>query len=212
MKIQYSRGYVQDLLTAGARLAGRRRCAVAAGLILLCVASAPARAAEPAATLLGKPSFSTPAEIEIMLSAQEIAKIPACPPGQKKEDMEACARKRMAAAKKKVRPADGKAFVAATFSGARKSTPIQYVSTEWKLQLADGTSIKPHAFRTQGNKFEAGGKRVPWPEMHNLQLDIYMTTYLPMDGESAFTVVFEVPKTARQGTLLIGEAKTQAKW
>jgi len=147
-----------------------------------------------------------------MLSAQEIAKLAPCAPGQKKEEMEACGRKRMAAAKKKIRPAEGKTFVVATFPEARKNTPIQYISTEWKLQLVDGTSIKPHAFRTQGNKFESGGKRAPWPELHNLQLDIYMTTYLPMEGESAFTVVFEAPRAARQGTLHIGNTQTPAKW
>jgi hypothetical protein len=177
----------------------------------LAPAAPAALAAEPASALLGKPSFSSPAEIEIMLSAQEIAKLAPCPPGLKKEEMEACGRKRLAAAKKKIQPADGRRFVVASFPGARKGTPIQYASPEWKLQLADGSTAKPHAFRTQGNKF-VGDKRVPWPEMHNLQLDVYMTTYLPMDGESGFTVVFEVPKAAKQGTLVIGDTKAPAKW
>lgn len=165
----------------------------------------------PAFGQLGTPTVAKPKSIQVARSETEISQLVSCPPARKMEDMQECNKRRAAVARKDIQPADGKTFVLLTFDKAPKNQPIAYNSREFSLVLADGASLPPYAVRTQGTKYE-GDKRVAWPEANKLQLEIWMATYTPLEGEPPFTVVFEAPASQKKGTLTTKGAKIPLVW
>lgn len=164
-----------------------------------------------AASSLGPATVKRQSQLHIRLAQRDLMNLVSCPPAQKMEDMQECDRKRAEAAEKDIQPAAGKVFVVVSFEQAPADTPIKFSSPETSLDLPDGTKLRAHAVQVQGTKYE-GDKRVPWPESNHVETEIWMSTYLPLAGEPPFTVVFEAPAAASQGTFVAKGVNLPLRW
>lgn len=166
---------------------------------------------EASVSAWGPASAARQQQLKIRLATRDLMNLVTCPPAQKMEDMQECNRKRAAAAEKEIQPAEGKIFVVVTFEQAPAEVPIPFNSPETRLELEGGEKLAAHAVRVQGTKFE-GDKRVPWPEQTHIELEIWMSTYLPMAGEPPFTIVFQAPSSASRGTIVAKGVRLPLSW
>jgi hypothetical protein len=159
---------------------------------------------------LGSITASQESSIEIQLSRDEVSKLVPCP-----QPIPECLQRQKKASRKNVGPDAGKAFVKIVFGDAPFRKTIEYGEGDYGLIVEGVNELKAHAVMIQVNKFgmvNGEMRRVPWPESTVLKRDIFGTSYLPMNGDKPFTLVFQVPAGSSSGSMRIKDDQIAVSW